>query len=136
MRLDDRERYALNWRGDARKFELATLGVQDYLGLARSLEVLLEMGIDRIRRHIDTVHGPLLEWIDAHPEVRLVTPRDPARRAGIISFMPRSTQESATALADAGVVCGVRAGLLRLAPHFYNTPEEMEEVVSVLERTA
>jgi len=136
MRLDDRERYALNWRGDARKFELATLGVQDYLGLARSLEVLLEMGIDRIRRHIDTVHGPLLEWVDAHPEVRLVTPRDPARRAGIISFMPRSTQESATALADAGVVCGVRAGLLRLAPHFYNTPEEMEEVVSVLERTA
>jgi cysteine desulfurase/selenocysteine lyase len=135
MRLGEGERYALNWRDDARKFELATLGLQDYLGLARSVEVLLEVGIERIRRHIQTVQEPLLAWIDAHPEVRLVTPRDPVRRAGIVSFATPSTERSANALADAGVVCSVRAGALRLAPHFYNTPDEMDEVVSVLEPT-
>jgi cysteine desulfurase/selenocysteine lyase len=135
MRLGDRERYALDWRGDARKFELATLGVQDYLGLARSVEVLLEIGIERILRHIHSVHEPLLDWIDGHPDVTLLTPRDPGQRAGIVSFVTPSTEESANALAEAGVVCGVRAGALRLAPHFYNTPEEMAKVVSVLERT-
>jgi cysteine desulfurase/selenocysteine lyase len=136
MRFGERERYGLSWRSDARKFELATLGVQDYLGLARSVEVLLELGVERIRRHIHAVHEPLLDWIAAHPRVRLVTPRDPARRAGIVSFATPSTERSARALGEAGVVCGVRAGLLRLAPHFYNTRDEMVEVVSILERAA
>lgn len=135
-RFSDRAHYDLNWVADARKFELATLGLQDYLGLARSVEIFLEMGVGNVRTHIQSVQAPLLAWLEAHPEVRTVTPRDPARRAGIISFVPPSPERTAAALEGRGVVCAVRDSAVRLAPHFYNTVEEMEEVVAILEASA
>ncbi|MCG6989366.1 MAG: aminotransferase class V-fold PLP-dependent enzyme [Gemmatimonadetes bacterium] len=132
-RFGEAARYDLTWLPDARKFELATLGLQDYLGLARSVEIFLEMGVAQVRRHIQDLHEPVLAWLDAHPEVRLVTPRDPERRAGILSFVPGSVEAVAAELRARGVVCGVRNGAIRLAPHFYNTRAEMEEVASILE---
>lgn len=132
-RFGDAARYDLAWLPDARKFELATLGLQDYLGLARSVEIFLEMGVAQVRRHIQDVQEPLLGWVEAHPEVRLVTPREPERRAGIVSFVPPSVDRTMAALSHGGVVYAVRDGAVRLAPHFYNTRDEMEEVVSLLE---
>jgi selenocysteine lyase/cysteine desulfurase len=32
------------------------------------------------------------------------------------------------------VVCSLREGAIRLSPHLYNTVEEMERVVAVLDR--
>lgn len=132
-RFGDPARYELSWLGDARKFELATLGIQDYLGLARSVEIFLEMGVERVRSHIQDVQEPLLAWLEAHPEVRRVTPVEAERRAGIVSFVPPSLDAVAGALTEGGVVFAVRDGALRLAPHFYNTRDEMEQVVAIME---
>jgi cysteine desulfurase/selenocysteine lyase len=121
---------------DARRFELATLGLQDYLGMAVSIELILELGPERIHEHLMGVHAPLLEWADARADVVMVTPRDPARRAGIISFRTAAPERTAAALASAGVVCAVREGAVRFAPHFYNTADEMRAVVELLERSA
>lgn len=134
-RFGERARYELSWLPDARKFELATLGIQDYLGLARSVEIFLEMGVERVRRHLQDVQEPLLDWLGAHPDVTQVTPTNPERRAGICSFIPPAVDDVAATLGGRGVVCAVRDGALRLAPHFYNTRDEMEEVVSILEST-
>jgi len=124
----------LDWREDARKFEPATLGVQDYLGLARSVEVLLEVGIDRIRRHVHEVHAPLLDWIDSRPDVSLWTPRDPDYRAGIVAFRPERLADVQSALNDANVVFSVREGAVRFAPHLYTSVGEMGLVVERMEQ--
>ncbi len=133
-RFDDMLRYDLSWRSDARKYELATLGLQDYLGLARSVEIFLEAGLDAVRSHILAVQAPLLRWIESRHDVRAVTPLQPeGRRAGIVSFAPPALTEAASALEAAGVVFALREGAVRLAPHYYNTVSEMEEVVQVLD---
>jgi selenocysteine lyase/cysteine desulfurase len=119
---------------DARRFELATLGLQDYLGMAVSIELILEIGPERIHEHLMGVHAPLLEWADARRDVVMVTPRDPGRRAGIISFRTPAPERTAAALSRARVVCAVREGAVRFAPHFYNTADEMRAVVEILER--
>jgi selenocysteine lyase/cysteine desulfurase len=121
--------------GDARRFELATLGLQDHLGMAVSIELILELGPERIHEHLMGVHAPLLEWADTRSDVSVVTPRDPARRAGILSLRTADTARSAAALARGGVVCAVREGVLRLSPHFYNTADEMSRAVEILERS-
>jgi len=133
-RLDEAPRYDLRWLQDARKFEMATLGLQDYLGLARSIEIFLEMGVDAVREHISSVQEPLLEWIKARPDVRSITPFDAEHRAGIVSFAPVEPEATAAALTEEGVVCSARGGAIRLAPHYYNTAEEMERVVQILDR--
>lgn len=118
---------------DGRRFELATLGIQDHLGLAHSLELFLEMGPGPVREHIHRLHGPVLEWAAEQEHVRLVTPTDPIHRAGILSFTLPDVEGRAADLREAGVHFAVREGMIRLAPHFYNTLQEMETVVSVLE---
>lgn len=127
--------YRWEFLDDGRKFELATLGVQDHLGLAVAVELFLEMGVESVREHLRLVHEPLLAWIEARDDVCLVTPSDPERRAGIVSFRPPALERLADALRDSGVVCAVREGGVRLSPHFYNTVEEMEEVVGLLGRS-
>jgi len=131
-RLDTSE-YRLEWRTNARKFEPATLGVQDYLGLARSVEILLEVGIEAIREHIFRVQEPILRWAAAKPDLRLWTPLEASRRAGIVSFFPRDAREVAEVLRREKVVFSLREGAIRFAPHFYNTVAEMERVVEILD---
>lgn len=124
--------YRYEFLPDARKFELATLGIQDYLALAHSLELFVEMGIARIREHLFAVQEPLLAWIGERDDVTLITPAERAGRAGIVAFRPPEIEEAAAALREAGVSFARREGLIRFSPHFYNTVEEMEEAVAAL----
>ena len=46
---------------------------------------------------------------------------------------PPDAREAHRRLRQAGVVSSLREGSIRLAPHCYNTVEEMERVVEVLD---
>ncbi len=132
-RLEDMLQYRMEWVDGARRFELATLGLQDYLVLARSVEVLLEMGVDQVTRHIHQLHGPVIDWAAARKDVRVVTPRDPDRKAGILSVTLPGVERAFEELRQADITCALREGTLRLAPHYYNELEEMERVVRILD---
>jgi selenocysteine lyase/cysteine desulfurase len=101
--------------------------------MARSIELFLEMGAASVEEHIRDVQQPLLAWIDARPDARPRTPLDPARRAGIFTFAVGDVGRAAAALREAGVIFSVREGAIRLAPHFYNSVEEMVGVVRILD---
>jgi selenocysteine lyase/cysteine desulfurase len=47
---------------------------------------------------------------------------------------PPNVGESFRALKAAHVVCSLREGSIRLSPHAYNTLEEMQRVVDILEQ--
>lgn len=125
--------YRYRFAADGRKFELATLGIQDHAGLSSSVELLLEVGVERIREHLLELHEPLARWVEGTEEAEAVTPLDRERRAGIFSFRVPSPDRVSAALADAGVVFSMREGAIRFSPHLYNTVEEMEGVVGVME---
>lgn len=124
--------YRLDWLSDARRYELATLGTQDVLGMAESIDVLLRLGVGRIRARIHDLHAPLLDWADRRG-VRVVTPRDPARRAGIVALELPEPEAVLGRLTGAGVQAAVREGYLRVAPHWWVAPAEMERLVTLLE---
>lgn len=124
--------YGWGFLDDGRKFELATLGIQDYVGLSRSLELFLEVGVERVREHVFDVQTPLLEWIDSGA-AEAVTPLDPERRAGVFSFRVPDPRSALEALARADVTCSFREGAIRFAPHFYNTRAHMARAVEALD---
>ena len=62
--------------------------------------------------------------------------RHPTPRSAIISVAPPKPVDAYHALKRAHVVCSLREGAIRLAPHCYNTVEEMEKVVEVLDSVA
>ncbi|HEV2643468.1 MAG TPA: aminotransferase class V-fold PLP-dependent enzyme [Candidatus Elarobacter sp.] len=119
---------------DARRFEVATIPYQDMAGMNASLSLIDEVGLDCIEAH---VHGLVSRLIDGIASVRgatLLTPRDPARRAGIVSLTVPDGPAVSRRLDDAGIVHSIRGGgVLRLAPHLYNTDAEMDRVLERLD---
>ena len=117
-------------RADARRFELMTLPYQDFAGLNVSLDLLLSLGVDRIRDHIRTLHQPVVAWAD-RSGARITSPRD-GRGSGILCVAPDGVQDVHRRLKAARIVCSLREGSIRLSPHCFNTVAEMERVAHVL----
>lgn len=124
--------YNPTFRSDARRFELVTLPFQDFYGMSESLRMLLELGIRDIAEMTRTLHEPVIRWAEERG-VRIVSPRDDAHRSAILCVAPPKPADAYHALKRAHVVCSLREGAIRLAPHCYNTMEEMEKVVEVLD---
>ena len=125
--------YDLTWRDDARRFEVITLPFQDIAGLAASLQLFHELGPAAVAARVASLAGEIVDWADRQRSVTLVTPRDPARRAGIVSLITADSAASSARLGAAGVAHSLREGALRLAPHVYNTSEEIQRALALLD---
>ena len=124
--------YEYRWVEGARRFEVGTVPWQDHAALAESLELLLEAGPARIRAHVLALLDPLAAWLDARG-IEITGDARRERRSGILSFVPADAAGVARALGEAGVGCCLREGAVRISPHLYNQPEEVERVMDVLE---
>ena len=74
---------------------------------------------------------PLAAWLGERG-VEVTSDSRPERRSGIFAFRPADAAGTHRALARAGVGCVVREGAVRLAPHLYNQPEDLDTVMDVL----
>ncbi|MGH7606278.1 MAG: aminotransferase class V-fold PLP-dependent enzyme, partial [Gemmatimonadales bacterium] len=124
--------YNPTFRADARRFEMVTLPFQDFIGMTASLGLLLEIGIRDIAQVTRAIHEPVLAWARERG-VRLASPLDDAHRSAILCVAPPRPVEAYHAIKRAHVVCSLREGAIRLSPHCYNTVEEMEKVVEILD---
>jgi selenocysteine lyase/cysteine desulfurase len=124
-------RYDDTLRADARRFELMTLPYQDFAGMNASLGLLLELGVERIGGHLRQLQEPFVSWAERSGG-RIVSPQD-SHRSGILAIAPAGVEEAFRRLKAARIICSLREGSIRLSPHAYNTVEEMERVVEVLE---
>jgi cysteine desulfurase/selenocysteine lyase len=125
--------YHYDMLGDARRFETGTLAFQDFVGFHKSVELLLEIGGDAIWQHIRELTGALITWAQSR-EVKLVSSIEEERRSGIVCIRPTEPDRVMKMLSEAEVQCAYREGAIRLAPHWYNTTDEIERVIEVLDR--
>jgi selenocysteine lyase/cysteine desulfurase len=116
---------------DARRFEVGSLGIQSFAGLASAVELILEIGVDAIEQHIRSLHEPLVQWA-AQARGTWPVVADEARRAGILSLRVPDAGALHAALTAAGVSLVPREGAIRFAPHFYNHLEDVERALAVL----
>ncbi|HET7791126.1 MAG TPA: aminotransferase class V-fold PLP-dependent enzyme [Gemmatimonadales bacterium] len=124
--------YNPTFRSDARRFEMVTLPFQDFYAMQVSLAMLLELGLRDVAEATHSMHEPVIKWAEERG-VRVVSPRDDAHRSAIICVSPPKAVEAYHAVKKAHIVCSLREGAIRLSPHCYNTMEEIEKVVDVLD---
>jgi selenocysteine lyase/cysteine desulfurase len=101
-----------------RVFEVGTLNTLGFVGLGEAIRALRRFGYARQVEMIQKVQATLHQTLAAVPDVELVTPAAPQRRAGILSFRygPVPAAEVVRRLADASVIAGSRRSLVRLSP--------------------
>ncbi|MEX2155410.1 MAG: aminotransferase class V-fold PLP-dependent enzyme [Gemmatimonadales bacterium] len=124
--------YNPTFRADARRFEMITLPYQDFVGMTASLGLLLEIGVRDVAEVTRAAHEPVLKWAQENG-VRIASPVEDHHRSAILCVAPPKPVEAYHAMKRAHVVCSLREGAIRLSPHCYNTVEEMEKVIEVLD---
>jgi selenocysteine lyase/cysteine desulfurase len=124
--------YDFRYRDDARRFEVITLPYPDFAGMNASLELLHELGPAAVTAHVQRLATRIVDWTIDRDDVRLVTPAEPARRAGIVAVAPNDPVAASARLTRAGVAHSLREGAIRLSPHCFNTADEVDQVLALL----
>ena len=125
--------YSYELVNDAQRFETGSLAFQDYLGLQHAVELLLELGTSRIWQHIRELQEPIADWA-ASRGVPVTSDLAPERRSGILCIRPPSADAVAAALESARIRCALREGGIRISPHWYNTMNDIDRLIDVMQR--
>jgi len=124
----DYDRIDFRLKGNTLKFEEGSLNVMGILALGASVELLLEIGIEKIESRVLEL-GDLIIREAKKRDFEVRTPISREERAGIVSisgnFDPLNLKDELKSL---GVIVNVRGGALRVSPHFYNTDEEISRL--------
>ncbi len=129
--LDDHADYArLDWSPapDATRFECGSPNMLGIHALSASLSLFEELGMAAVAAAIAHHAGRLADVLGRRDDVELLSPVDPTRRAGIVTFRPRQGESQALyrALMAADVVCAARGGGVRLSPHFWHADADID----------
>ena len=100
---------------------------------AAAVELLTEIGVERIAAYDQGLVQLILDRLD--PDLyQLVSPATGPERSTLVVLRPRtgSATEVVARLAGSGVDVASREGNVRLAPHLFNTPDQIAEVAELL----
>ena len=119
---------------DARRMMNGTPSIPAYYAALPGLRILGEIGVDRIRAASCALTAALLEAVDARGFTTIAS-RDPERLAGTVAVDVPDALQVARTLNARDFVVDYRPGVgIRLSPHFYNTQDEVDAVISEIAR--
>jgi len=120
-------------RQDAGRYECGTLNTIGCFGLRASIELILEVGVERIGPVVQALAGQLAEGAE-RKGYQLLGERTAENGSGIIALNKASvdSRKIVRDLKDRGIVAAPRQGFVRFSPHFYVSPEEIDRVVEEL----
>jgi kynureninase len=121
-------------REDAMRMMNGTPTVPAFYAALPGLDIIGQVGVDRIREKSKRMTARLLELVGAHGW-HTVTSRDPGRVAGTVAIDVPHAYEIAKMLNARDFVVDFRPGVgIRVSPHFYNTFEEIDRLIAEIAR--
>ncbi len=123
----------MSLRSDAGRYECGTLNTIGCYGLRAAIEFLLEVGVENIAPAVQALGDRIAEGVEAKG-YRTLARRTAATGAGIVSFRRDDVESHAIVrrLKERGIIAAPRQGWVRVAPHFYISPEEVDRVLGEL----
>jgi len=131
---DDYGNYEQGWSEGTLAWETGTAPVALVHGLLASLKLLDEAGIGRIQAHLEKITDHLCEQL-RNTDHEVVSSRRTGEKSQIVCIRNSaglSPMDLYTHLRNKNIVTAPRGDRLRISPHFYNTLEEMDELVKAL----
>ncbi len=118
----------------ARRFEFSTMAYGCAIGLTRSIEYLLEIGIERIFDYNLKLADHLIEGLRTRG-ANVVSPDASAERTSIVAARIRgaSADRVAAHLKRANVEVSARRDVVRFSPHLYNVPADIEKALKEID---
>jgi cysteine desulfurase/selenocysteine lyase len=125
--------YNFTLQPTAERFSLGSSGIMNQLGLRASVALIQEIGIERIAERVLMLAGVAIGDVQERG-YRISADSAPEHRSGIVIVEVDDPVAICTRLQEAGIICIQRGKGFRIAPHFYNTEEEILRIGEVLGR--
>ena len=116
---------------DATRFQGGMPNLIGAVGALASLELIEQVGIEFIESRVSGLVSYALSGLKKL-DLEIHTPENPGQRAGLIFFKHPKAEKLYNTLHSAGIYCGCFKGGIRIDPNFYNTFEEIDQLVSVV----
>lgn len=117
-------------RDDAMRMMNGTPAIPAYYAALAGLDIVNDVGVDRIREQSRRLSARILELVDQHGFPSAAA-RDPGRLAGTVAIaVPDALRVSQTLKARDFIVDYRPPVGVRISPHFYNTMEEVDRIVA------
>ncbi len=122
--------YDFTYRDSAERFEEGSPNLHGIYALGVSIDRILRLGKNAVEKRILSLTGRLAAGL-MERGFRIKSPLGDGEKSGILCFdsEKEEAQPVFARLRDAGIVCSLREGAVRLSPHMYNTEEECEHVL-------
>jgi cysteine desulfurase / selenocysteine lyase len=126
--------YALKWRDGAARYQTGGMNWITLSGLRASLDLITSMSPADIEAHTVELTDRLLDGIEqCGLEIR--SSRAPAHRSAIIAFTTGTEEQDAELVKrlESQKISVVQRGLgIRVSPYFYNTADEIDQLLEAL----
>ena len=122
------------WNRGTLAWETGTGPAALFYGLNASLGLLTGLEVPRIARHLEELTDQLCERLNAK-NYEVVSSRLPGEKSQIVCIRHRAGMSPYALYAhlrDRNIVTAPRGDRLRIAPHAYNLPEEIDELIDAL----
>jgi cysteine desulfurase / selenocysteine lyase len=146
--IDTVELERSTWAGLPHKFEAGTPHIAGVVGLAAAVRFLTEVGRENILAHERDLLAYALARLAEIPDLRLLGPRDPEKRSGVVSFTLADVHPHDLATITDARGVAIRAGhhcaqplmrrmqvpaTARASFYLYNTREDVDRLVDALQ---
>ena len=125
----------LDWAARARRLETGTPPVFAAIAARAGIELILEAGPGRIGRRIEGLSRHAMDAAAEHG-LEYVGPTDPAMKGATTALRVPDPHRAEAALRERGILTSARGDVIRLAPHFFNTTDDIDRALTALSRLA
>ncbi|HRK73585.1 MAG TPA: aminotransferase class V-fold PLP-dependent enzyme [Rhodothermales bacterium] len=123
--------YRFNWHTDLTRYRLGTMNNAGIATMKAALSVYLECGRQWCNQHVLNNAAYLAMHLEKIGLQRYGSP-DPAHASGIVTFRHPDPEIVYEQLQKKHIEISVRNRLLRFAPTYYNTLEELDHTIDVI----
>jgi len=116
----------------ARRYEDGQLNFPGFAGMKEAVGLLQSIGLDEVWRRVLSLANRLTDGLGQNSSLQVRSCLDEGAKSGIVNVACKNADSIAKQLLERGVVLSVRAGGLRISPHFYNTENEIDKLLSEL----
>ncbi|MCE7741926.1 MAG: aminotransferase class V-fold PLP-dependent enzyme [Candidatus Heimdallarchaeota archaeon] len=95
---------------------------------------ILEYGIANVEKRIMKLTNYLIHELQNLGNYEFISPLEEKHRSGVVNIRLPNNIELAKKLNSENIIISSRYGGLRISPHFYNTEEDIDELIRKLKQ--
>jgi selenocysteine lyase/cysteine desulfurase len=129
------DRPNLVWKEDAMRYQVGGDCTAAQVVLEQSLGLLVEVGVERIHAHVLALLDRLIAGLQ-RLGLTITSSLLPGTRSTILSFTTgdlKRDEALRTHLLHKNVITALRPYGIRVSPHLYNAPEDIDALIAALE---